>query len=243
MYNHAITLIGKHLRKYMPSNVELKKKLSTVCAFSGIPISEGVPLKKIIGGQFTDREYIKFDSQYVSLDAYLCFSEILPSGSANENRKNSLRVYNYYVDENELLLLKREELLTHLLKEKKTPFVFCITYNNKKHTSFKAKINYNNDDFIVRTDLSYVSIQKKNLLAVLPILEKWYSVPPGKEKTSMQPTFFSKQEILTGQLNYYKVQEYGEALAFEENEFLSFYRGSLWFELLVHCLNKKIINP
>lgn len=235
---NTINFLGNHLLKYLPADISLHRGISTICAFTGEYIDEGFLLKDILSANFTEYEYIKYNSDYISINAFLCLAEIIPSAN-NINRKNSLRVYNYYVDDKELLLLKREELLDYIIKFKQTPFVFCITYNNKKHTSFKAKLNYDNEEFVVRTDLSNVHIKKKEVLEVLPIMQNWYTILQGKEDTAAQPTFFSKQEILSGKLNFNKVLEYGEEKAFEENEILAQYRGAQWFELITHCLNKK----
>lgn len=238
MYSHAISLIGKHLRKYMPENTAIIKNINSICAFTGEAITEGFLLKDVIGGYFTEYEHLKHNTEHMSIEAYLCLSEIIPSANENATRKNGLRVYNYYADEEKLVILKREDVLQYIITPKKIPFVLCVSYNNKKHTSFKATINYNNNSFIIRTDLYSVKMDMDKINVVLPIMQKWYSVVKGKESAAIPPTYFSKQEILTGKLDYKKVIEYGEDKAFEENSLLNTYRGGLWFELLVHCLNK-----
>lgn len=233
---HAINLIAKHLPRYFGANVEIIKGLNTQCAFTGEPITEGIPINKVLGGTFTDFEYIKFNTGYVSIDAYLCISECLPS--SKEGRGNSLRVYSYFADREHFKIFKREEILDYIINQKLTPFVLCVSYNNKKHTAFKAKVNYDNEEYTIRTDLGHVRIFMPDVRACLPIMQNWYTIVPGKGNANMPPTFFSKQEILTGKLDFKKVIEYGEDRAYSENEKLERYRGALWFELIVHCLNK-----
>lgn len=235
---HAVQLIGNHLKK-MPSlqrDIPLETGISAVCAISGAPISEGVPLKKVLSSTFTDYEYIKYPSQYLSLEAFLCISEIFPSNTPN--RYNSLRVYNYYANQEKFQILKREEILPLLIHPPQPPFILCTTYNNKKHTSYKARVNWDTEEFIVRTDLGHVLCPRALILQVIPILEKWYKIIPGSTGNSPH-TFFTKQEILTGNLTFKNVERYGEEAAFEENEFLQNFRGSAWFELVVHVLIKK----
>jgi len=228
-------IIARHISKS-----QIKAKIYTdieeVCAFSGKSISEGVLLEDCISDVFTDYEYIKFHSKYVSIDYAKVILDTIPGKDGKRN--NSLRSYSYYASENELRFLKREEILELLLDIPNAPFHICVSYNFKKHTSFKSITNYSKDVFTITTDLCDVLFEKKKVLAFLPIIQEWYSIIPEKADTSAKPTWFTKEEILSGDVPYKKSGPYGLDKFFKQDKFLEKYRRTLIFKLVVHLLNK-----
>lgn len=227
---HVINFIAQHF-----NNIELEYKLekvNTICAFTGEKISEGYRLKDIISSSFTDYEYIKFQSEHVSRGVGLVLSSRLING------KSGLRNYSYFVTQDEIRILKSNEVEEYLLKEKPTPFVFCITFNGKKHTSFKAIINYSSNNFTIQTDIAPVLVKKKDLDIIYPILKNRYTIIDKNDKK--QKTFFTKDEILYGCNNYSKIEKYGINIYYNEENVLKYYRNTMLIKLLTFILQKQI---
>jgi hypothetical protein len=237
-----MNLISKHLNKENLKSKIFHFESETICAFTGEKISEGIKLSEIAGDTFTDHTYIKYDSEYVSLDIALLIQPVIRIGdSVKKNGKENwtaLRNYSYYASENELTLLKRENILDLLLNIPDAPFCFAVTYSNKKHTSFKCRKNTNKDVFTVTTDVGEVLFNKAKVLEFLQTIQNWYSIIPEKKDTAAQPTFFTKANILGEFPMSLKISEYGEKKFEEENNFLLKYRNTSLFELVVHLINK-----
>lgn len=229
----SIEFIAQHLN---PENLKIPIiESNTICSFTGGKIIKGVENKNLIKKTFTDHEYLKYSSDFSSVEAALCIEAVIPS----EKGYNSLRNYSYLVTDTELKLLKREETLDTILSLKDTPFVLCVTYSNKKHTAYKSTLNYNIEKFVVTTDLGDVVIERKKLQSILPTLQKWYNVVEGKENTSTQPTYFTKAEILNGSDNIHRIRQYGIEKYYRENAEIEKYRNTAFLNLIVHILNKK----
>jgi hypothetical protein len=61
----------------------------------------------------------------------------------------------------------------------------------------------------------------------------------GKEGTSQEPTYFTKNEILYGTNNLKKIECYGFENYIKENSIISKFRGAMWLKLIVTLLNKE----
>lgn len=226
----ACEIIANHLENRGLLPIE---NVDAICAFSGKKITEGVPLGKLLSANFTDMAYLRYPSQYAAVAVAQCMQPISEDGRA------SLRNYSFLATPKELRLLSRAELLGAILQEKQTPFVLCITYNGKKHISYKAKPQCSNEMFTVYTDAVEVVVRRQDLIELMPILSAWYSIIPGKEATSTQPTYFTKDEILHGSAPAHKILAYGEAKYFEENNVLEKYRRNPVLGLIVFTLQKQ----
>lgn len=252
-----IDLIGKHLNR---NNLQTKlySNIDEICAFTGISIDEGIKLKDVIGSSFTDHSYIKHSSEFISVNTALCLQSVIKQerevleGQKKSSRlklegdKNiiysGLRNYHFYCTENELKLLKREHLEDYILQhvQLEPPFILAINYSQKKHISFKSKINYSKGkSFVVSTDRGNVNINISKLQEVYPIMKNWYEIVKGKETTSQQPTYFTKDDILNGCDNLKRITDYGINRYSYENEIISKFRNTGLLELLVFILNKK----
>jgi len=210
--------------------------VNDVCSFTGKTIKEGVYNKKLIKKTFTDHAYLRYPSDYSSVEAALCIEAVIPA----KKGLSSLRNYSYFVSERNLKLLKREEILDLMLNINESPFVLAVTYSNKKHTSYKTTLNYNIEKFVVTTDVGDVLIERKGLLEILPILQNWYTVVDGKQCTASQPTYFTKSEILSGSENIKRIRQYGIEKYCLENAEIEKYRNTAFLNLIVHILNKKV---
>lgn len=226
-------LISKHLNPNL-LNIPIEQ-VDAICAFTGQPISEGVPLKQLIKKTFTDQEIIRYPSDYASVDIALIMERVI----AGQKGLTSLRNYSFYATEKELKLLKREEILELLLHIPKTPFQIGITFSHKKHIAYRCVVNYDKSNYIITTDKGNVSFNKLIAADIVLIMQRWYKILPGQETSKLQPTYFTKKEISgEGIPKTSKIKEYGIKCYFQENQFLDKYRKTLLFELLVHILNK-----
>lgn len=234
-----MNIIAKHLKSYLPQIKPFETKLSSpsVCAFTGNQITHGYPVSWLISDVFTDYEYMKHSSGYVCEDIALIIKEVIPNG---RGKFNSLRNYSFYADENELRLLKREEILDLLLGIPASPFAIAVTYSNKKHLSFKCKLQADPNHFVVTTDKGEVAFDRRKVDEVLHILRRWYAIIPEKATTSAQPTYFSKDDILYGNPAYQKIATYGLDRFEEENNVLERFRNTQLLELLTFTLNKQL---
>lgn len=229
---HSTELISKKI------DIELKETedINTICCFTGKPITKGIHKKHIVGVNFTDIEYIKYPSDYVSLEVAKCIMPVIPS-SNKEGRLNSLRNYSYLATEKELKLLAREDCIEILKNPPSPPFVFAYTYNNKKHTTFKSKITFNTSNIFVTTDINGIIEIKKEIFDLLfPIIQSWYSFEESMKTTE---TYFTKGEILYGTDNTRNIERYGIERFYKENIVLNKYRNTLILELLTRFVNRE----
>lgn len=225
----ATALIAQHLNNQGALKIE---EIETVCAFSGLQISKGVALKNVLSANFTDAAYIRHPSKYCAVDVAQCFAPITVDGKA------SLRNFSFIATPSSLTMLKREDMQQVLFSEKETPFVLCISYNQKKHISYKSRPQYDSSNFTVFTDGGEVEISQDDVSEILPIVTAWYTVVKGKEDTASLPTYFTKDEILSGEVGTHKIIAYGEAKFFSQTAVLEKYRRSNALKLIVHVLQK-----
>ncbi|MFW5662334.1 MAG: hypothetical protein ACOCZW_01305 [Bacteroidota bacterium] len=217
-------------------NYELAKKIhdvNAVCAFSGISINQGVKVSDITGATFTDYAYIKYPSGYVSVNAAKCLSEFKIEG-----KKWALRSNSFLCTDEELKTLKLPDVYDIITDPPSGNWVLGYSFNNKKHISFKARINNSRDKFFVSTDtLGNIQLERDLLNILLPILQDWYTYNPDLHAKNQ--TYFNKSEILHGSNNMHKIKEYGFDRFQTENNIIKKYRNTSFLELLVRVLNVK----
>lgn len=259
----SINFIAKHLNKNNLS--KSVHKCNTVCAFTGDKITKGVKLKDITGGTFTDYEFVRYDSDFVSVDAALCISQSIlndvPSFTDREfiafNNKsvkfkikeykkhkqkiNSLRNYSFICTNDELFLLTREDFMQYILNPPRPPFIIGYSFNNKKHISYKSVISYSTDEFFVCTDtLGNVKFEADKVNEVYPVIQNWYT--KNNEIHKVNESYFNKTEILSGSENYGKIKTYGIDLYEKENAIIEKYRNTSFLTTIVRLLNINEVN-
>lgn len=235
--NNVINFVGKHLLAEYKNNlaIPIHENIESFCCFSGQPLTIGVKRKNLIKKTFTDHDYIKYNSDYASLEMTAMMTAIIPKWNEEKQKTNMTKLLNYsfVCYEDKLKLLSRAEILNEVLNPESVPFVFSVTYSYKKYTSFKAEINHSKEQFTIETDLGRVAININQIKALLPIIQAWYTVKPEKKDT-----FFTKAEILNSSQNFNRIKEYGPEKFFKEDKILSLYRDTAFLKLLVHVLNK-----
>ena len=234
----TIPRVGRSFFHLISSHIDIAKleeveDVDTICLFTGQRIAKGIHRKTVIKTTFTDLEFLKFKSEYVSLDVASTMANILPG----KTRPVSLRNYSFIATEKELRLLRNSEILPHLTSPPDPPFYFCISFNNKKHLAFKATPNFDRERFLITTDFGDCLVEKSDVDAILPVIRKWYTVIPEKADTKAEPTYFTKDEILKGSKNYKRIESY-PGNYFQEDQFIRKYRGTMLLKILVHALIK-----
>lgn len=240
-------------------------KCNNVCAFTGNKITEGVKLKDITAGTFTDYEYIRYNSEYASVNTALCISQSIlndtPSYTDRERieidesavkfefkeykkfkqKINSLRSYSFICTNDDLLLLSREDFMRNILNPPEPPFIIAYSFNNKKHISYKSVISYSKEEFFVCTDsLGNVKFEAEKVNFIYPIIQRWYT--KNNEIHKVNESYFNKTEILSGSENYGKIKTYGIDLYEKENAIIEKYRNTSFLTIMVRLLNLKEVN-
>lgn len=236
MNKNPISFIAKNLYKYKDNlQKTIYTGLDTICAFSGERITEGIKKKDFISTTFTDYSYLKYESDYVGLDMALCMEYVIP----NEKGVNiSLRFKSFYCDENEMRFLKRDELENLVFNIPSIPFILCVSFGFKKHISFKSQVQLSNSVFTVFTDKGSTLIDLEAIKPLYRVMKNWYTIVKGKETSSQQPTYFTKDEIMFGTKNYNRIADYNGDF-FTESKIIEPYRGTFLLEFLCHILNKR----
>lgn len=230
-----MNLIANHLdRKLLTAKIH--SDIEAVCAFTGQQITEGVLKSDLLSDNFTDFEALKYPSAYVSIDVACMISPVIQT----EKGLNSLRVYSFLAISDGLKLLKRDDFLSILENPPTEPFIFVLSFSNKKHIAYKARENCGGFPFYVSTDKGLCLIAKSHLDTFLEIAKRWYTIIPGKENSDQQPTYFTKDEILTGCYNNKKISEYGIAQFLKEDAVLKSFRKTLFAEVVCFCLTKQL---
>lgn len=220
---HKLTntyLIAKHFQ------IQQGEQMWQPCCICG---HQGTGFRKrdIIPNSFMDWDYV-VNTDYICDSCTFCL------------REKSLRTSSFLASESEFKYLKREKLWENIINPPRTHFIFGITYSYKKHISFKSEINMPlQSPFSVRTENANIYINIPELTELLKIMQKWYSIC---KNTKQEPTFFTKNDILTGCSNYKKIEEYGTNNYLRENMILMPYRNTGLIELLVYTLNKNSYN-
>ena len=225
---NSIKFIAKHINYDSDKIVDC----DTVCAFTGEKITKGIKKKVALSGNFTDFEYLKFESDYISVDAFKCLGEMIQT----EKKLNSLRNYSYLVTESDLKILKKDELWDIIINPPNPPFILAYTFSSKKHTTFKSKITTDKNKIQIITDTyGNVEIDKILLNDVIEIVQSWYSATADMPAIA---TFFTKDEILAGSDNLKKIQVYGLEKFNVEDKILSRFRNTPQLILLTRLVNK-----
>lgn len=223
--------ISRHLKADLPIS-----DCDCVCKMCGKAIKQGIGQKDIIKkATFTDYQYLRHNSAYLCVEC----SKLIGVIEVNE-KKTWLRNFSFICDKDKLTILKREKIWEHLFDPPESPFVFCVTYSNKKHIAFKSEIQYSRESYKIFTDKGAALIEPEKLREIAAIIQSWHMILPGKEETKQQSTWFTKTEILTGGRNYKNIRLYGLDRYLRENAALDIYRNTALLKLLVFAVNKRI---
>jgi hypothetical protein len=238
-----------HITTFLARNLSIDDRTlplvecDAVCAFSGEPITRGVKTSVAIKDTFTDRAYLRYPSEYISREAYICMNPIAFGDKVRKGSKTGLpqwqmRSYSYLATDTAFRTLPREEWMQVILNPPEPPFALSFTESGQKHRSFKTVINYDRDRYTVRMDTLDVDVDMPLVRVLQPVMQRWYSIIPEKRDTAAAPTYFTKDEIQHGTTNYSRIAAYGLERYFRENDYLAQHRNSPLFHLLLEALQK-----
>lgn len=228
--------LARHLRHNFKT-----VECADICKMCGKHLVQGVKQKDVIKkATFNDYQYLTRKSNFMCIECSALIGDIqFPC----DDKKRRLRSFSFIAELGSIKILKRDRLLEYIIDPPEPPFVFCITYSNKKHIAFKSQIQFDKKAYTVFTDKGAVLIDLKVIKELLVILSAWYTVLPGKEDTKQQPTWFTKGEILKSGKNYKNIIAYGLQKYQQENCIIEPYRNTALLTLLAFALNKKIDFP
>jgi len=223
-------IIGKHLPQLQGD------LLTEHCALCGLEPDgqlQGLPVSEIISDEF-------MDTSYLGSTKNMCVYCITCMGRGHD-RTQWIKNFNFIATPTKLQIFKKEELWNHIFSPPQEPFVFGVTKGHKKHISFKAPVNLpEQKSYQIQTENYTVEIKLDEKLAKLMlIIQNWYSVC---KDTSVQPTWFIKEEILTGTQRYGVIEKYGIDDFLQEDKIIKPYRGTALLDLLTFLLNKGSLN-
>lgn len=221
----ATYLIGKHLPRHGTM------ALTDRCCMCGVEPDAAIkanPKDDIIKDSFMDNDYL-LEGDQICEYCSACMGH-------NQERKYWVKQYSFMATERELRRLKREDIWPVLFAPPTEPFVLCVTYNNKKHTSFKSKVNFSNRRYFVQTENYSIWINLDDIGELSRAIQSWYTVC---KDTKQEPTWFTKDEIKNGVDNFKKIETYGVNKFTRENKIIEPFRGMGVLELLCFALNKQ----
>jgi hypothetical protein len=251
----AIDFIAKYLHA-QPSRI-LAFRNEQVCAFTGERINKGVRLSQVLSSNFTGYDAIPYDSQYVSVNTAKCFLPCLPN--ADGAIKRQLRQANLLVTEQDeeqlqwrsvsveltrahysagLHQIQRSDILDVLRMPPRGRFVLSVAESYKKLHWLNAAVNNPGDDVLrIGTDAGQLQLSRRWLTSEAFMAARMlYSKPPGQKYP-----FFSKQDILTGELPPNKAQRFIQQFDFQTfRYYISCIQFELYkpqFQFLVYLLN------
>lgn len=185
----------------------------SICGLCNTKVEKTISSKKIFSGNFTNYEYFKNDR--------LCEHcvNLIKNSKSEDMRRSS-----FICSENGNDYFKNSELYKKLFKEKQIPFTFCVTYSFKKLNSFRAVLNYSNEEFYIRQEDNLILFNVNECKEVFQLMLNLYF------------NNFTKSEILSGEYNKVSIQKFGIENFLKIENKLKNYRGKDYFELLTVAL-------
>lgn len=208
------------LSKNITINIKKVEQIQTKCSLCGKEVDKAVNLKNVVSDNFTNYEFFKYKTDYICVNCAKCIKD------------DKLRKHNFIADNSKIILFKQldiEKYIFNIADYIEVPFVFAITRSFKKHNSFKCNINYDYNNFYIQEeDRKYIFYVKemKNLYEILNIAY----------------LNFTKDELITGNYNFYSIEKYGLENFKQLEETLKRYRGTHQFDLLIYMLNSEKRN-
>lgn len=190
-----------------------------ICAFCGTEINEGVLLKNSVSDTFTNFDLlIDRTASHVCKCCYACLKD------ARLRRMNFIAVGDSDESNAHLIIFKRDEIERYLFNPPPVPFVMSVTLTMKKHSSFKARVNYSQKLFYIQKEDEQILFSPNKYKEIHESMKKLYST-------------FSKTAIQTSDYQQNFIRKYGLQNFMRDEEIIKRERGTQQFNLLVYALN------
>lgn len=184
-----------------------------ICAFCGMEIETGMPLKQAVSDTFTNFDLLtNRNASHVCECCYACLKD------------TRLRRMNFIATEQRITFFKRNEIERWLFNPPAVPFVIAITESMKKHNSFKARVNYSPRLFYVQKEDEQILFSPNKYKEIFESMNRLYST-------------FSKTAIATGEYQMNFIIKYGLNKFKRDEAIIRDARGTQQFELLLFAMN------
>lgn len=220
----ATHLIGRHLEADLPD----LEPATGPCALCGDAEMPGMPLARIVTDTFADIDWLQGGDRFCR-HCLACLGQGQPRSAWIKN-------WSSVATPSALRVLQREDLWGVLTEPPDEPFVLCVSFDHKKHMSFKARVNAPGRAYWVRTDKDLARIDLAALEPAIAVLVAWYSVC---RDVATEPTWFTKEDCLRGCGDSRRIAAYGVDRYRAEDRVLAAWRGDHALDVLVYALNKR----
>jgi CRISPR type IV-associated protein Csf1 len=184
-----------------------------ICAFCGIELTEGIKLKDSVSDVFTNFDcLIDINASHVCIACHVCLKEA------------KLRRYNFIATPESIKYFKRDELELLLFNPPEPPFVMAVTINSKKHMSFKARVNYSSKLYYIQKEDEQILFSPEKYKGIFAVMKRLYN-------------FHSKIAIETRNYQQNLIRKQGLKEFVECESYITGYRGSQQFNLLLYAMN------
>ncbi len=209
LYNAAIAAGPVHtpMGKVVSYGALEPGHLAGTCYLCGADTDAGLPKKKVIKPTFTDHGLARAPD-----------SEVVCPYCAWALSYRELRNYSILATAQGLRHPSRAEWRDILLNPPEPPFMACLAVSGQKWLHFKARINRNNEAFVVMLEEQPVAVVPKKLESLLRRIEDLYTV-------------FSKSEIESGHYSPQRIQQFGMEAWLKHETVLERVRGSGIFDV------------
>jgi len=206
---------------------DIDPKSSGKCVFCGVHDGR-INKKHVFSEGFTNWDRAKNLS-----GTHVCIS------CSNVLTHRPLRISSWVCDKDGIKFMKREGIAEQLFAPHKPPFIFYVTTSFKKIGQCKVRFSYDPENFYVQFEETQVEVDLKKIAPLWEILKKFYSIPKDEETKAQPKSFFTKEEIETGEYMPYRIVEYGLDEWKEKEIIVQEYRHSGILALLLYILNRE----
>jgi len=220
-----IEKLSQGLKTIKPS--ETKRINPDTCCFCGI--REGnIPAKKIFSSSYTNFDLLRNKSSKTLCECCVVVMKTL-----------SFRQSSWIANVKGITLFKRDEAAKILFSEKEIPFSIYITTSFKKLGQLKATTSHNSNVFNVQFEEIQLLFDVEKLRETWEIVRLFYSIPEKEQEKKNPCSFFTKEEMRTGNYKFNRIRNFGLPEWREKEKTLKKKRGSSAFELLLYIVNQE----
>jgi|GEM_PF-3100333 len=153
------------------------------CCFCGLPITQGVDIKKLVSGSFTD-----WRDLYSGYSCRFCAVQ------------TKLFKYSFIINGEKIRLFNIREMAKEILEPQEPPFKIVVSTSQKKHLFYKALTNHNPEIFTV-------NLEEEQIKTSLYELRELFAMV-----SALQALGNTKSNIKESELNTETHMQFGEPI-------------------------------
>lgn len=203
------------------------KPACKLCGFFSGVVAE----KEMFSGNFTN-----WDLCRNSQSNYVC------EYCANILKDQIYRRSSWIATPNKFVELAREKIHEQIFDpNKQTPFCFYVTTSFKKLGQLKVKLNYNPSKFFVLFEETQVLVDLDAVKNLWDTMRLFYSIAIEEETKTQPKSFFTKEEMRTGNYDFKRIKTFGMSDFFQHEKEIARFRNNQpsVLEFLLHILNQE----